>query len=130
MYMQHRHMVYGELHICHDPVLDQNVNNNANSNHFLHKALDVDHKMIYWELVGITIHFQICVQHQHYPEHDTLCLYIFSSLLFSYISLINDSIFKMLLKHMFLELFSQTDIIFVFSRMNYNLFSNIFDLVS
>ena len=46
MYMQHRHMVCGESHICHDLVLDQNVNVNAYSNHLLHEDLGVDHNMV------------------------------------------------------------------------------------
>ena len=31
MYIQHRHVVCRNLHICHDLVLDQNVNDNAYS---------------------------------------------------------------------------------------------------
>ena len=44
IYMQHRHMLCGELHICHDLFLDQNVNDNAYSTPYLHEAYDVDHK--------------------------------------------------------------------------------------
>ena len=86
MYMQQRHMVCGELHICHDQVLDKNVNENAYSTPFLHEALDVDQNMV---MLGIgwyhNIFSHLCVQHQHYPEHDTICLYILFYWLFSYI---------------------------------------------
>ena len=78
MYMQHRHMVCGELHILHDLVLDKNVSGNAYSTPLLHEVLDVDHKII---MLGIGLYHNtfshLCVQHQHYPEHDTLCLSIF-----------------------------------------------------
>ena len=86
MYMQHRHMVCGELHICHDIVLDQNVIDNAYSTPFLREALDVDHKMA---MPGIGLYrntfSNICVQYQHYPNYDTLCLSVFFYSLFSYI---------------------------------------------
>ena len=78
MYMQHRHMVCSEFHICHDLVLYQNVNNNAYQTSLLHEALDVNHKMV---ILGIGCYqntfSHICVQHKHYPEHDTFCLFIF-----------------------------------------------------
>ena len=62
MYMQHRHMECGELHIFHDLFLDQNVNGNAYSTPLLHEALDVDHKMV---VLGIglyhnTFSFFVC----------------------------------------------------------------------
>ena len=76
-------MVCGELHICHDLVLDQNVNDNAYSTPFIHEALDVRHKMV---ILGIGLYHNTCshlfVQHQHYPEHDILCLSIFFYWLF------------------------------------------------
>ena len=40
---------------------------------------------------------------------------------FSVFYLINESMFTMLLRHIILELFSQTDIIFVCARLYYNL---------
>ena len=46
MYVQHRHMVYGKFHICHDLDLDQNVYDNAYPTLLLHDALDVNHKMV------------------------------------------------------------------------------------
>ena len=45
MYMQQKHMVCGELQICHELVLDQNLNDNAYSTPLIHEALYVDHKM-------------------------------------------------------------------------------------
>ena len=77
MYMQHRHMVWGKFHICRDLDSDQNVYDNAYPTPLLHEALDVNHKMV---MLGIGWYHNtishICVQHQHYPEHDTLCLSI------------------------------------------------------
>ena len=61
MYMQHRHMVCGELQICHDLDLDQNVNDNYYTTPFLHEALDVNHKMVMSGLVGIKMNFHIFV---------------------------------------------------------------------
>ena len=46
MYMQHRHMECVEYHICHEQVLDKNVNGNTYSAPLLHAALDVDHKVV------------------------------------------------------------------------------------
>ena len=46
MYMQHGHMVCGELHIFHDLDLDQNLYDNAYSTPLLHEALDGNHKMV------------------------------------------------------------------------------------
>ena len=64
MYMKHRHMVFGELHICHDLILDQNVNDDAYSTPLIHEALDVNHKMV---MLGIGLYHNIfshlCVQH-------------------------------------------------------------------
>ena len=54
----------------------------------------------------------ICVKHQHYPEHDILCMSVFFYWIFSIFSLINDSMFTMLLTQRFLELYGQTGIIF------------------
>ena len=110
--MQHRHMEFSELHICHDLVLDQNVNDNAYSNPLIYEDLDVDHKMV---MLGIgfyhNIFLHLCVQHQHYPEHNTICLSILLNVSFSVFSLINESMFMMILIQMLLELFIQTDII-------------------
>ena len=77
MYMQHRHMVCGELHIFRDLDLDKNINDNAYPTPLIHEALDVNHKMV---MMGIGLYCNtfshICVQYQHYPEHDTLCMSI------------------------------------------------------
>ena len=84
MYMKHRPMVCGKLHICHELDLDQNVNNNAYPTPLLHEALDVNHKMV---MLGISWYHNtfshLCVQHHHYPEHDTLFLSIFFHLIFA-----------------------------------------------
>ena len=87
MYLQHRHMVCGKFHICHDLDLDQNVNYNYYPTPLLHEALDVNHKMVTLGIVSYhNIFSHICVQHPHYPEHDNLCLSIFFYWIFSYIS--------------------------------------------
>ena len=50
--MQPLHIVCGESKICHDLVLDKNINNIAYSTPLQHESLDVYHKMImlviYW----------------------------------------------------------------------------------
>ena len=46
MYMQHSHMVCGELHICHDLDLDQNLYDNAYPTPLLHEAFDGNHIMV------------------------------------------------------------------------------------
>ena len=83
--MQHRHMVYRELHIFHDLVVDQNINDNTYSTPVRHEDLDVDHKMV---LLVIGLYHNkfshICVKHQHYPEHDVLCLSILFYWVFLY----------------------------------------------
>ena len=85
MYIQHRHMVYGKLHICHDLDLDQNVNDNAYPTPLLHKVLDVNHKIV---ILGIGMYHNIfphiCMKNQHYPKHDTLCLSILFYWIFSW----------------------------------------------
>ena len=84
MYMQHRHMVCGELHICHDLDLDQNVNDDYYPTPFLHEALGVNHKMVMLVIGWYNNTFShIFVQHQHYPEHNTLSLSIFFYWIFS-----------------------------------------------
>ena len=107
IYMQHRHMVCGELHICYDLDLDQNLNDNAYPNPFLHEDLGVNHKML---MLGICWYHNtvshICVKHQNYPEHDNICMFIFFYCLFPVSPLINDSMFTIILRHIFLEFFS------------------------
>ena len=77
MYIQQRHMVCGKLYICHDLVLDLNLNYNDYSTPLLHEALDMDHKMV---IPGIGLYYntfsQVCVQHQHHPKNDILYLSI------------------------------------------------------
>ena len=127
MCIQHRHMLCGKFHICHDLDLDQNLNDNAYPTPFLHEALDVNQKMV---MLGIGWYQNIClylwVQHQHYPEHDTLCLSIFFCWIFPVFPLINYSMFTVILRNMVLELFSQTDIILWCERMHYNMWTKCF----
>ena len=105
-------MVCCELHIYHELVLDQNVNDNYYSPPFLHEALNVEHKMAML-VIGLyhNTFSNICVKHQHYPEHGILCLSIFFYCHLSIFYLINYSMFTMLLRYMFFGLFRQTDII-------------------
>ena len=78
MYMQHSHMVCGKFHIFHALDSDQNINDNAYPTPLLHKALDVNHRML---MLGIGWYHNtfsyLCVKHQNYPEHDTIYLSIF-----------------------------------------------------
>ena len=86
VYIQHRHMVCGQFHICHDLALYQNVNDNYYSTPLLHEVLDVEHKMAMMGIVWYqNIFSHLFVQHQHCPKHYTLCIYIFFYWLFSYI---------------------------------------------
>ena len=86
MYMQHRHTVCWELHIFHYLDLYQNVNDNSYPTPLLHEALDVSHKMVMLVISWYHNTFlHLCVQNQHYPEHDTLCLSIFFYWIFFYI---------------------------------------------
>ena len=106
-------MVCEKLHICHDLVLYQNVNGYAYSTPLRHEASDVDHKMV---MLGIGWYHNtfslIFVQLQNYSEYDTLCLSILFYWIFSVLALINESMFTMIIRQMFLELFSHTGIIF------------------
>ena len=99
MYMQHRQMVFGEWHICHDLDLDQNIYDNAYPTPLLYEVLDGNHIMV---MLGIgwyhNIFSHICVQNQHYPEHDTLCLSLFFSGSFYVFPLINDFIFMIIIR--------------------------------
>ena len=73
-----------KLHIFHDLDLDQNVNDNAYPDPLIREALDMNYKIL---MLGIGWYHNtfshISVQHQHYPEHDTLCLSILLYWLFS-----------------------------------------------
>ena len=119
MDIQNRHMECGESYICHDLVLDQNVNYNAYLPPLLHEALDVDKKWQCWELVCITIHFQIFLCNIRIILNMILsvCSFYFTGS-FSILSLINDSMFPMIFRQMFLELFSQTYIIVLCAIMH------------
>ena len=78
MYMQHKHMVYGKLHIYPYLVLDQNTNDNDYSTSLRHEVCNVEHKMIVMVIdLCYNTFSHLGVQHQHYPEHDTVCLSIF-----------------------------------------------------
>ena len=113
MYMQHRHMVCGESHICHELVLDKNVNGNSYSTPLIHEDLDVDHKMV---MLGIGLYHNIfshiCVQHQNYPEHDIICPSILFYWLFFIFYLINTSLFTIIFRHMFLQFLARLTSLF------------------
>ena len=97
MYMQHKHMVYGELHIHHYLVLYQTGNDNTYSTPLRHEVCNVDHKNL---MLGIDLCYKtfshLGVQHQHYPEHDTICLSIFFHESFIIFDLIKHTIFAVL----------------------------------
>ena len=77
MYMQHKHMVCEKLQIYPYLSLDKKENDNAYSTPLRNEVWNVDHKMI---MMGIDLCYNtfshICVQRQHYPEHDTFSLSI------------------------------------------------------
>ena len=105
-------MVCGKLNICHDLVLDKNVNNNAYSTPLLHEALDVDHKMV---MLGIgwyhnKFHIFVCNISIILNMILSVCSFYFTGYFYAF-AIINDSMFPMLLRQMFLEFFGQTDII-------------------
>ena len=82
MYMQHKHMVYGKLHIHHYLFLDQNVSDNSYSAPLRHEVWNLDHKMVIMVIdLCCNTFSHLCVKHHNYPEHDTFCL----SILFSWI---------------------------------------------
>ena len=95
MYMQHKHILYGGLHIYHYLVLDQNVNDNYYSTSLPHDVWNVDHKMI---MLLIYLCFntfsRIGVQHQHYHEHDTVYLSILFPWIVFVFSLIDDTLLR------------------------------------
>ena len=102
MYMQHRNMVCGELHIFHDLVLDQNVNDNSYQPPCSTRLWVWTTKWYFWESVNITIHFHIFVCNISIILNMILSVRPFSftgSLLV--INLINDLMFTMLLRHIF-----------------------------
>ena len=113
MYTQHMKIVCGEFHICHDLVLDQNANDNAYSTPCLHKALDMNHKMV---MMGIGCYHNtfshLYMQHQHYPEQDTLFCPFYLIVYLSVSSLINDSMSTIIFRQIGLDFFGQTDITF------------------
>ena len=71
-------MVYGNLHIHHDLVSDENATDNSYSTPWRHDVCNMDQK-IAMLVIGLCYNTlsHICVQHHHYPEHDTICPYIF-----------------------------------------------------
>ena len=86
MYMQHNNMAYGELDIYPYLVLDKNANDNSYPTSLRHKVWNMDQKVI---RIGIDLCYNnyshLCVQLQHYLEHDNFCL----SILFSWIVFLN-----------------------------------------
>ena len=89
MYKQHKHMVYGELHILPYLVLYQNANDNSYLTPLCHAVWNVEHKMV---ILVINLCYNTClhlwVPLMHYPEHDTFFLSIFFPWIFSWFSLI------------------------------------------
>ena len=107
MYIQHRQIIYGKLHRHHDLVLDQNEIDNAYSTPLLHKVWNMDHKMVILEIdLCYNKLSHLCVQHQHYLEHDTICLSILFHWILFVFARITDTIFAMLFCQMLLKLLS------------------------
>ena len=75
IYTQHRHMIYGELHIHHYLVLGKNKDYNYYSTPLRHEVWNMDRKMVILVIaLCYNIFSLICVKNQHHPEHDTLYL--------------------------------------------------------
>ena len=78
IYMEPKHMVYGEFYIYHYLVLDQKANDNDYSTPLRHEVCNMNHKKV---MTGIDFCYNkfshISVQHQHYSEPDTVCLFFF-----------------------------------------------------
>ena len=73
---------FSEFSFC-DPHFKPHGARGLGKNYTLrHDVLNVDHKMI---MLGIGLCYNtfshICVQHQHYPKHDTICLFTFFPLI-------------------------------------------------
>ena len=78
LYIQHRHMVYGNFHRRHYLVLDQNASDNAYLSPLHHEVWNMDLKMVMLEIDKCCNTFShLCVQRQHYLEHNTVCMSIF-----------------------------------------------------
>ena len=94
MYMQHKHMIYGEFHIYHYLFLEQNTKDNAFSTPLWYEVWNVEQKIV---MLGINFCYNkfshLVVQHQYYTEHDTVGLYIFFNELFIVFALIKHTIF-------------------------------------
>ena len=97
MYMQHKHMVYGKLHIYPYLVLDQNSNDNAYSTPLCHEVYKVDHKMIILGIDSCYNKFHILMFNIRIILNMILsvCPYYFHEL-FLVFCLINDTIFAVI----------------------------------
>ena len=80
-----------------------------------------------WESAGITIHFHIFVWNIIITLNmiPSICPFSFT-VSFPVFPLINKSMFTIILRQMFLELFSQTDNLFWCEIMHYNMFFKYF----
>ena len=103
MYMQHKHIVYGELHILPYLVLYQNKNDNAYSTLLRHEVWDVNQKII---IQGI----YLCYNTFHVFEFNSSIILnmILSFCQFSFhesflFSLTNGTILEVLFFHMIFE---------------------------
>ena len=97
MYMQHKHMVYGKLHIYLYLVLDKNANDNVYSTPLRHEVWNVEHKIIILGIGFVTIHFHILVCNISIILNMIMfvCSFSFHELFFVF-SLINDPIFAVI----------------------------------
>ena len=107
MYTQHKHTIYRELHIYPYLVLDQTESDNSYSTPLRHEVWNVENKII---ILGIDLCYNksstFWVQHQHYPEYDTVYMSIFFPWIVFWFSLINGTIFAVIFCQMFLEILS------------------------
>ena len=113
-YIQQRHMIYGEMHKHNYLVLYQNTSDTYYLSPLLHEVWNVDHKMGMLKIVFCYKTFYIFVCNISIILNMILsaCPFSFTGS-FPLFSLINDSMFTILLRHMFWEWLIQTVIIFL-----------------
>ena len=112
MYMQHRYMVYDELHIHYYLFLNQNANDDAYSTPLSHEVWNMDNKFQLWEFLCVTIHFNLFLWNVSIILNMILsvCPFAFTGF-FLYLHWSMTPFLIMLFRHMLLEVLSQTIII-------------------
>ena len=121
-------LIYGELYKHHYLIFDQNANDNSYSSLLCHEFCNVAHKMLMMVIdLCYNTFTHLCAQHQHYPEQDTLHLSIFFLWFYFCISLMRETIFVVLLRHMLLEILKQTYVIVLGASVHLNMIIKLFE---